>query len=93
MKMKKKIGIALLFVVALFSATCGNTEGENLFGVKEIGGAQSNFCILEEYNKFDVIYDRETGVMYTMSSSSRAYGILTPLLNADGTPKIYQGGE
>lgn len=90
--MKKKIGIAL-FVVALLTVGCSNTEGENLFGVKEIGGVQSSFCILEEYDKFDVIYDRETGVMYTMSSSSRAYGILTPLLNADGTPKVYQGGE
>lgn len=88
--MKKKIGI-VLFVTALFTVGCSNTEGENLFGVKEIGGVQSSFCILEEYDKFDVIYDRETGVMYTMSSSSRAYGILTPLLNSNGTPKIYQG--
>lgn len=90
--MKRKIAI-LLLTVATITAGCSNTEGENLFGVKEIGGAQSSFCILEEYDKFDVIYDRETGVMYTMSSSNRAYGILSPLLNADGTPKVYQGGK
>lgn len=87
--MKKKIGIAL-FVVALFTVGCSNTEGENLFGVKEIGGEQSNFQYAEVYDEFDVIYDKETGVMYSMS---RAYGILTPLLNSNGTPKIHQGGE
>lgn len=40
--MKKKIGIAL-FVVTLLTVGCSNAEGENLFGVKEIGGVQSNF--------------------------------------------------
>ena len=37
--MKKKIGIAL-FVTALFTVGCSNVEGENLFGVKEIGGTK-----------------------------------------------------
>lgn len=92
MRMKKKIGIAL-FIVALFTVGCSNTEGENLFGVKEIGGVQSNFRYVEVYDKFDVIYDKDTGVMYSMTKSGRAYGILTPLLNTDGTPKVYQGGE
>lgn len=88
--MKRKIAI-LLLTVATITAGCSNTEGENLFGVKEIGGEQSNFQYAEVYDEFDIIYDKETGVMYSMSNSNRAYGILTPLLNSNGTPKIYQG--
>ena len=36
---------------------------------------------------FDVVYDNETKVMYTVSSE----GEFTVLLNADGTPLLYEG--
>ena len=35
------------------------------------------------------VYDKETKVMYSMSS----YGELTPLINADGTPRLYEENE
>lgn len=36
-----------------------------------------------------VVYDKETKVMYSMSS----YGELRPLINADGTPRLYEEDE
>ena len=87
--MKKKI-VAALAVLAVVSTGCSNNQGETIFGKIDIKGEQSSFGLIEEYNGFDVIYDKETGVVYTMSNKSYAYGILTPLLNADGSPKIYQ---
>lgn len=87
--MKKKI-VAALAALAVVSTGCSNSQGETMFGEIDIKGEQSSFGLIEEYNGFDTLYDKETGVMYTMSNRSYAYGILTPLLNSDGTPKIYQ---
>lgn len=89
--MKKKIA-ALVVASTLVGICvgCSNSQDETMFGEIDIKGEQSSFGLIEEYNGFDIVYDKETGVMYTMSNKSYAYGILTPLLNSDGTPKIYQ---
>lgn len=87
--MKRKTAAALA-VLAVVLTGCSNSQSETMFGEINIKGEQSSFGLIEEYNGFDIIYDKETGVMYTMSNKSYAYGILTPLINSDGTPKIYQ---
>lgn len=46
---------------------------------------------VEKCGCFDVVYDKDTKVMYTVSSSSYNYGDVTLLVNADGTPKIWKG--
>ena len=86
--MRKKIAIALA-VLTVAVTGCSNSSDEPLFGI-DIESEKSSFALIEEYNAFDIIYDKETGVMYTMSNRSYTYGVLTPLLNSDGTPKIYQ---
>lgn len=90
--MKKKIvaALAALAALAVVSTGCSDSQGETMFGEIDIKGEQSSFGLIEEYNGFDIVYDKETGVMYTMSNRAYAYGILTPLLNSDGAPKIYQ---
>ena len=35
----------------------------------------------------EVIYDKETQIMYIVTDG----GYITPLLNSDGTPKLYEG--
>lgn len=85
--MKKKI-VAALVALAVVLTGCSNSQG--ILGEIDIEGEESSFGLIEEYNGFNIIYDKETGVMYTMSNKSYAYGILTPLLNSDGSPKIYQ---
>lgn len=37
-----------------------------------------------------IIVDTDTGVMYWVSNGTYTKGVLTPLLNADGTPRLYQ---
>ena len=51
----------------------------------------STFMIYEEYGSGDVLIDRNTNVMYWISASSYNYGNLTLLVNADGSPKIWNG--
>lgn len=87
--MKRKTAAALAALAVVLTG-CSNSQSETMFGEINIKGEQSSFGLIEEYNGFDTVYDKETGVMYTMSNRSYAYGILTPLLNSDGTPKIYQ---
>ena len=38
-----------------------------------------------------IVYDKQTGVEYAMSWGCYNEGTLTMLVNADGTPKIYDG--
>lgn len=38
-----------------------------------------------------VLVDKTTRVMYWMSEDSHNYGILTLLVNPDGTPRIWEG--
>lgn len=50
----------------------------------------SRFTKIESSNlhySFDVVYDNETKVMYTVSTK----GEFTVLINADGTPLLYEG--
>ena len=46
----------------------------------------------EQY--YDIYADKDTGVMYLYVYTGRGFGSgLTVMLNADGTPKIWQGEE
>lgn len=52
----------------------------------------SRFIVVEDNGMsdgFKVVYDRETGVMYTLSCGSYNRGNFTMLVNADGTPLIW----
>lgn len=52
----------------------------------------SMFLEVERSVHWRIVYDRETKVMYAVSLGD-SYGHFTPLLNADGTPKLYRGEE
>lgn len=38
----------------------------------------------------DIVYDKDTGVMYAVSRGPYNQGTFVMLVNADGTPKIYE---
>lgn len=83
--MKNKI-LAILLSFALVSVSgCGTkveSTGDN---------ATSMFVIVEKTNMWEVVYHKDTKVMYVVSSSSYNYGNFTLLVNSDGTPMIYEG--
>ena len=47
----------------------------------------------DTYFNCEIVYDKDTKVMYSISNGARNRGTLTVLLNADGTPKIWEGDE
>lgn len=50
----------------------------------------SRFITIENNFLFCIVVDRMTGVMYAVSNGNSNAGTFTPLVNADGTPLIYE---
>lgn len=49
----------------------------------------SMFVLLENTPQWNVVYHKNTKVMYAVSSNGTGSGVFTVLLNPDGTPMIY----
>lgn len=78
----KKIftGIVLLSIIFLTGCEFNKTE-------RDVNTSEpSMFVVIEETSSWDVMYHRDTKVMYLYTT----YGGFRPLINADGTPMIYE---
>ena len=84
----KKMGLVLstvLMIVAL--SACALNQTEDLV----VDGQPSMFVKVEDGPSWNVYYHNETKVMYVVSMSSYNCGNFTVLVNADGTPMLYEG--
>lgn len=54
---------------------------------------QSRFMEVEHTGAWRIVADRETGVMYAVSFGGHSVGVFTLLVDADGNPLIYKGGQ
>lgn len=81
----KKLLIASLLLVLLVFASCTATVEKS-----EIKQEASMFVQIEKANVWEVVYHRETKVMYTVSRGMYNSGNFTLLVNPDGTPMIYK---
>ena len=82
--MRKKL-IAAIITATLLIAGCSDTVN--------VSTGQENTMVLVESGQEYLIYaDNDTGVMYLYITISTGGG-LTVMLNADGTPKIWQSEE
>lgn len=83
----KKLIVALAVVIVVCLSGCGanekSTENEN---PKET----SMFVTVESNGAWSVVYHKETKVMYAVSGTYRNCGTFTLLVNADGTPMLYE---
>lgn len=81
---KSKIIAAVVAIVAIAAI---------LFftGCDVSGSSTRTFIKISSENHFDIIYDADTKVMYSVSTGVYNCGALTMLVNADGTPKLYKG--
>lgn len=53
----------------------------------------SRFVQVEITSTWRIVADKETGVMYAVSSGVYNNGTFTLLVDADGNPLIYKGGQ
>ena len=93
-------GTAMKRIIAILCACllltgCGeeqsNQEGNNQ--QKESKQKKSEFVTIEDEWDYRVVYHRDTKVMYVMSDGTYNHGTFTLLVNADGTPMVYEESE
>ena len=88
--MKRLVIAALVLALGLMLAGCARGKVD----AGQIAGAEAGnrmFMVVSNEGSGDVLVDKATGVMYWMSNSVYNTGSLTLLVNADGTPRIWEG--
>ena len=79
--------VLLIAMLICSLAGCGNS-----IPVEKIEAAPASmFVEVEDAYGWIVVYHRETKVMYAVSDSAYNYGCFTLLVNADGTPMVWEG--
>lgn len=82
--MKKTMLMVVLVFLAVILSGCAKTI------MTEKPEQVSRFIQVERTAYYVVVYDRETKVMYAVSYHGSGSGIFTLLVNADGSPKLWE---
>lgn len=83
MKKKFKLTITImLMVIGLMGCGSVPTENETL--------NTSMFVVIEYGEYWDVVYHKDTKVMYAVSSWGDGKGVFSLLVDADGKPLLYE---
>lgn len=93
--MKKKIA-ALIFSVTILSSLLIGCDLPNLAETEksydtEDENIKSIFVEVEKSGNWTVVYDKETRVMYTVSSHGSGSGVFNLLVDENGKPKLWDG--
>lgn len=86
--MKKVIAI-LITLIMLTLCGCEGKATVNSEGLQE----RSMFVLVEDTYSFAVVYHRDTKVMYAISRGGYNSGNFCLLVNPDGTPMLWEGGD
>ena len=81
--MKKIISLVLIGLMVLCLVGCASVESEK-------NQDTSMFVRVERTEDWDVVYHKETKVMYVVSIGYYNQGNFVVLVNADGTPMLYE---
>lgn len=83
----------ILICIACMVLLCGCSGIAKTEKANEKQENTSMFVEVEQAMSWKVVYHKETKVMYVISNGSYNHGTFTLLVNADGTPMIYEGGD
>lgn len=76
-----------MFALLIIMAGCANTSVEK---VSEEPETTSRFIIVEITNYWEIVADKETGVMYSVSVGGYNSGDFTLLVDENGNPLILE---
>ena len=88
MNKKLVLVVALALLMAVMTG-CAQTKVES----EVHSEVPSIFVLVERTYGYDVVYDRETKVMYAVSNVSSGSGYFALLVNQDGSPKLWKGAD
>ena len=95
--MKEEILIRPIDVILIIAITAICTVATFYFSTQTMTSIETTspyvLIYTDTYFNCEIVYDKDTKVMYSISNGARNRGTLTVLLNADGTPKIWEGDE
>lgn len=87
--MRRKIVAALLSVLLLI---CLTACSGGIAKVQNVNSSPASmFVKLEQTSEWCIVYHRDTKVMYAVSYGNYNSGTFTLLVNADGSPMLYEG--
>lgn len=81
----KKIIFCILLITMLTG--CGRAIQTE----EEYQENSSMFIRLERCSYYDIVYHKDTKVMYAVSGGTYNFGTFTLLVNPDGTPMLWEG--
>ena len=85
--MKKKIIAILILAIALtMFAACKTARVSRVVSESE---AESMFVVVETSSTWEIVYHKETRVMYAVSYSMYNCGTFTLLVDAEGNPLLW----
>lgn len=83
-----RIKTIVLVAVFLLLSGCAKVEKAEIMQ-RNVG----RFVVVEDAMDWDVVADRKTGVMYAVSQGGYNRGNFTLLVDAEGKPLIWKGGN
>lgn len=81
----KHILLIITAMTILLATGCAKVENKN----EQV----SRFIRVENTSSWEIVVDKETGVMYAVSDGTYSRGIFTLLVDADGKPLIWDKVE
>ena len=81
--------LVVLMAIALCGCLFAGCNGSP--AVEEEVSRNSSFIIVEDGASYYVVYHKDTKVMYTLSAGGYNCGSFCLLVNADGTPMVWEG--
>ena len=91
--MKKILSCLLLVFLLVSFMSCSASMSGNIGAIAEVVDSKYvDFEVIDSdsMDGWIVLYDKNTKVMYVILDGYQSTG-MTPILNADGTPKLYEG--
>ena len=77
--------MAIALCACLFSGCGGALE------IDDAASSDSSFVVVENGASYVIAYHKDTRVMYSISNSGYNCGSFCLLVNADGTPMVWEG--
>ena len=89
--MKRWIVTVLVLALGLMLAGCASRGKVDAGQIADAEVDNRMFMVVSNESSGRVLVDKATGVMYWASDNIYNRGTLTLLVNADGTPRIWEG--